>query len=171
MRLFKSSCLLQVSIDKLYMSAANHVFEKKMKPLLLEQRKKGQSHGYKKETFEVAKTMMKYIHCIQSPEWAAATAHKITQELPPGLTCRSPTTLHCLVLYVCIYALNRFLLSTGYEKTQSLRFCLALGDTWLKNPNLEVSICGFSPGEIYSIRLKLCQIYKVFLFFLDIGWF
>uniref|UniRef100_A0A3B4VCT3 Kinetochore associated 1 n=1 Tax=Seriola dumerili TaxID=41447 RepID=A0A3B4VCT3_SERDU len=105
------SKLMKVSLDKLYMSAANHVFEKKMKPLLLEQRKKGHGHGYNKETFKVAKTMMKYIHCIQSLEWAAATAHKITQELPPG-----------------------------YEKTQSLRFCLALGDAWLKDPNLEVCI-------------------------------
>ncbi len=75
-----------MSLDKLYMSAANHVFEKKMKPLLLEQKKK--IHGYNKKTFMVAKTMMKYVQCIQSPEWAAATAHKITQELPPGLTRR-----------------------------------------------------------------------------------
>lgn len=74
----------QVCLDKLYMSAANHVFEKKMKPLILEQRKKGQSHSYNNETLKVAKTMMKYIHCIQNSEWAAATAHKITQELPPG---------------------------------------------------------------------------------------
>lgn len=92
--------LFQVSLDKLYMSAANHVFEKKMKPLLLEQRKKGQGHGYNKETFKVAKSMMKYIHCIQSPEWAAATAHKITQELPPGLTCRLDTAT---TLFVCLY--------------------------------------------------------------------
>lgn len=75
---------IKVSLDKLYMSAANHVFEKKMKPLLLEQRQKGHSHVYNKETFRVAKVMMKYIHCIQSTEWAAATAHRITQELPPG---------------------------------------------------------------------------------------
>lgn len=77
----------QVSLDKLYMSAANHVFEKKMKPVILEQRKKGQGHSYNKETLKVAKTMMKYIQCIQSLEWAAATAHKITQELPPGPSC------------------------------------------------------------------------------------
>uniref|UniRef100_A0A3Q1IHY5 Uncharacterized protein n=1 Tax=Anabas testudineus TaxID=64144 RepID=A0A3Q1IHY5_ANATE len=113
------SKLLKVSLDKLYMSAANHVFEKKLKPLLLEQRKKGQGHGYNKETFTVAKTMMKYIHCIQSPEWAAATAHKITQELP-----------------------------SGHEKTQSLRFCLALADAWLKDPNLEVR-------ETFLSKLKL----------------
>lgn len=105
------SFCFQVSLDKLYMSAANHVFEKKLKPLLLEQRKKGQGHGYNKETFSVAKTMMKYIHCIQSPEWAAATAHKITQELPPGLTSRRDicTTLHCLVcLYICTESIPAF---------------------------------------------------------------
>ncbi|XP_071339118.1 kinetochore-associated protein 1 isoform X1 [Trachinotus anak] len=118
------SKLMKVSLDKLYMSAANHVFEKKMKPLLLEQRKKGQGHGYNKETFKVAKTMMKYIHCIQSSEWAAATAHKITQELPPG-----------------------------YEKAQSLRFCLALGDAWLKDPNLEEA--ARARGETFLSKLKL----------------
>ncbi|XP_044228411.1 kinetochore-associated protein 1 isoform X2 [Thunnus albacares] len=118
------SKLMKVSLDKLYMSAANHVFEKKMKPLLLEQRKKGQGHGYNKETFKVAKTMMKYIQCIQSPEWAAATAHKITQELP-----------------------------AGYEKTQSLRFCLALGDAWLKDPNLEEE--ARARGETFLSKLKL----------------
>uniref|UniRef100_A0A7N8Y9L5 Kinetochore associated 1 n=1 Tax=Mastacembelus armatus TaxID=205130 RepID=A0A7N8Y9L5_9TELE len=100
--------LMKMSLDKLYMSAANHVFEKKMKPLILDQRKKGQSHVGNNEIFKMAMTMMKYIQCIQSPEWAAATAHKITQELPPG-----------------------------HEKTQSLRFCLALADAWLRDPNLE----------------------------------
>lgn len=100
-----------MSLDKLYMSAANHVFERKMKPLLLEQRKKGQGHhGYNKETFKVAKTMMKYIHCIQSPEWAAATAHKITQELPPGLSCRLDTECTvclrtCTELFPVLYRL------------------------------------------------------------------
>ncbi|KAM3610515.1 uncharacterized protein V6R79_005093 [Siganus canaliculatus] len=118
------SKLMKVSLDKLHMSAANHVFEKKLKPLLLEQRNKGQGHGYNKETFKVAKTMMKYIHCIQSPEWAAATAHKITQELP-----------------------------SGYEKTQSLRFCLALGDAWLKDPNLEEA--ARARGETFLSKLKL----------------
>ncbi|KAM9858247.1 kinetochore-associated protein 1 [Aulostomus maculatus] len=118
------SKLMKVSLDKLYMSAANHVFERKLKPLLLEQKKRGQGHSYNKETFKVAKTMMKYIHCIQSPEWAAATAHKITQELP-----------------------------AGYEKTQSLRFCLALGDAWLKDPNLEEA--ARARGETFLSKLKL----------------
>ncbi|XP_026043472.1 kinetochore-associated protein 1 isoform X1 [Astatotilapia calliptera] len=118
------SKLMKVSLDKLYMSAANHVFEKKMKPLILEQRKMGQGHCQNKETFKVAKTMMTYIKCIQSPEWAAATAHKITQELPPG-----------------------------YEKTQSLRFCLALGDTWLKDPHLDE--VARARGDTFLSKLKL----------------
>lgn len=91
--------LFQVSLDKLYMSAANHVFEKKMKPLILEQRKRGQDQG-NSEVFKVAKTMMKYIQCIQRPEWAAATAHKITQEIPPGLSCTLETTRLC-VAHAC----------------------------------------------------------------------
>ncbi|XP_074526957.1 kinetochore-associated protein 1 [Halichoeres trimaculatus] len=118
------SKLMQVSLDKLYMSAANHVFEKKMKPLLLEQRKKGHGHGHVKETFKVAKTMMRYIQCIQSPEWAAATAHKITRELP-----------------------------AGQEKTLSLKFCLALGESWLKDPNLDEA--ARARGETFLSKLKL----------------
>uniref|UniRef100_A0A3Q3BL23 Kinetochore associated 1 n=1 Tax=Kryptolebias marmoratus TaxID=37003 RepID=A0A3Q3BL23_KRYMA len=101
------SKLMKVSLDKLYMSAANHVFEKKMKPHILEQRKRGQDHGGS-ELLKVAKTMMKYIKCIQSPEWAAATAHKITQEIPPG-----------------------------FEKTTALALCLSLGEAWLKDSNQE----------------------------------
>lgn len=129
---------VQVSLDKLYMSAANHVFEKKMKPLLLEQRKKGHGHFYNKETLKVAKTMMTYIHCIQSAEWAAATAHRITQELPPGQIVPSYSSA---IPILCLCARTEvFLCPAGYEKTQSLRFCLALGDAWLKDPNLEVSV-------------------------------
>ncbi|XP_037536314.1 kinetochore-associated protein 1 [Nematolebias whitei] len=101
------SKLMKVSLDKLYMSAANHMFEKKMKPLILEQRKRGEDQG-NSEIYKVAKTMMKYIQCIQSPEWAAATAHKITQEIPPG-----------------------------FEKMTALKLCLSLGEAWLKDPNQE----------------------------------
>ncbi|XP_033947948.1 kinetochore-associated protein 1 [Pseudochaenichthys georgianus] len=118
------SKLMKVSLDKLYMAAVNYVFEKKMKPLVLEQRKKAQDHRYNKETFKVAKTMMKYIQCIQNQELATATAHQIAQELP-----------------------------AGYEKTQSLRFCLALGDAWLKDPNLDGA--ARAKGEIFLSKLKL----------------
>ncbi|XP_075882024.1 kinetochore-associated protein 1 [Nelusetta ayraudi] len=116
--------LMKVSLDKLYMSSAVHIFKNKMKPLLLEQRKKGQGHVYSKEMFKVAKTMMKYIHCIQNTEFAAATAHNITQELPPG-----------------------------YEKTQSLKFCLALAEARLREPNLEET--SRARAETYLSKLKL----------------
>uniref|UniRef100_A0A8C7D1B4 Kinetochore associated 1 n=1 Tax=Oncorhynchus kisutch TaxID=8019 RepID=A0A8C7D1B4_ONCKI len=118
------SKLMKVNVDKLYMSAVNHVFEKSMKPLLLEQHKRRQKHTSSKETFKVAKTIMGYIHCIQNPEWAAATAHKIAQELPPGT-----------------------------EKTQSLKFCLALGDAWLKDPKLEEA--ARTRVETFLSKLKL----------------
>uniref|UniRef100_A0A4W5NLQ1 Kinetochore associated 1 n=1 Tax=Hucho hucho TaxID=62062 RepID=A0A4W5NLQ1_9TELE len=118
------SKLMKVSVDKLYMSAVNHVFERSMKPLLLEQHKRRPKHTSSKETFKVAKTIMGYIHCIQNPEWAAATAHKIAQELPPGT-----------------------------EKTQSLKFCLALGDAWLKDPKLEEA--ARTRVETFLSKLKL----------------
>ena len=76
----------QVSLDKLYMLVVNHVFEKSLKPLLLEQSGRGLRNGHNRRSFQLAKTIMDYIGCIQNPEWAAATAHKITQELPPGQT-------------------------------------------------------------------------------------
>ncbi|KAL0979386.1 hypothetical protein UPYG_G00184390 [Umbra pygmaea] len=105
------SKLMKVSIDKLYMSAVNRVFEISLKPLLLEQHKRGQKHPSVSEIFKVAKTMMGYIRSIQNPEWAAATAHKFAQELPPGTV-----------------------------KTETLKFCIALGDAWRKDPKLEESM-------------------------------
>uniref|UniRef100_A0A3P9A5V4 Kinetochore associated 1 n=1 Tax=Esox lucius TaxID=8010 RepID=A0A3P9A5V4_ESOLU len=102
------SKLMKMSLDKLYMSAVNHLFERRLKPILLEQHKRGQKHPSVTEVFKVAKTITGYIRSIQNPEWAAATAHKIAQELPPGTV-----------------------------KTQTLNFCLALGESWLKDPKLE----------------------------------
>nr|XP_057927381.1 kinetochore-associated protein 1 [Doryrhamphus excisus] len=118
------SKLMKVSLDKLYMLAANHMFDTKLKPVVLEKRKRVGAQGFNKETFEVAKTMMTYIHNIQNPEWAAATAHKITQELPPG-----------------------------YEKAQSLKFCMALGDAWVKDPNLDEE--SRTRGGAFLSKLKL----------------
>uniref|UniRef100_A0A6Q2ZN00 Kinetochore associated 1 n=1 Tax=Esox lucius TaxID=8010 RepID=A0A6Q2ZN00_ESOLU len=104
------SKLMKMSLDKLYMSAVNHLFERRLKPILLEQHKRGQKHPSVTEVFKVAKTITGYIRSIQNPEWAAATAHKIAQELPPGTV-----------------------------KTQTLNFCLALGESWLKDPKLETT--------------------------------
>ncbi|XP_077570694.1 kinetochore-associated protein 1 [Stigmatopora nigra] len=95
------SKLMKVSLDKLYMLITNHIFYAKLKPLVLEQR-----HG--KAIEKVALSVMSFVRHIQNREWAAATAHKLTQELPPG-----------------------------YEKTQSLCFCLTMGKLWLDDPDLD----------------------------------
>ncbi|XP_061116053.1 kinetochore-associated protein 1 [Conger conger] len=118
------SKLMKVSLDKLYMTAVYHVFEKSLKPLLLEQAKRAQGHAPSREAARTAKTIMDYVLCIKNPEWAAASAHKIAQELPAGV-----------------------------EKTRSLKFCLALGDKWLKFPNLEEESRG--KAEIFMEKLKL----------------
>ncbi|XP_077416372.1 LOW QUALITY PROTEIN: kinetochore-associated protein 1 [Vanacampus margaritifer] len=118
------SKLMKVSLDKLYMLAVNHMFDTKMKPLVLEQRKRAQVPGKKKDIQKVAMTVMTYIRCIKNLEWAAATAHKITQELPPG-----------------------------YEKTQSIRFCLAIGKSWLADPNLDDATR--TRGEAFQSKLQM----------------
>ncbi|KAG7480993.1 hypothetical protein MATL_G00062040 [Megalops atlanticus] len=118
------SKLMKVSLDKLYMSAVYHVFDKSLKPQLLEQAKRGHCHAPSKEVARMAKTIMDYVLCIKNPEWAAATAHKIAQEIPPGI-----------------------------EKTRSLMFCLALGDKWLKLPNLEEE--ARAKAEVFMEKLKL----------------
>uniref|UniRef100_A0A8C9RYA8 Kinetochore associated 1 n=1 Tax=Scleropages formosus TaxID=113540 RepID=A0A8C9RYA8_SCLFO len=116
------SKLMKVSLDKLYMSAVNHMFERSLKPLLLEQMRQGSCSTTSKKTARIAHTIMDYVLCIKNPEWAAATAHRIAQELPPGI-----------------------------EKTKSLKFCLALGEKWLKVPDLETR----SKGEIFMEKLKV----------------
>ncbi|KAJ8286256.1 hypothetical protein GJAV_G00036350 [Gymnothorax javanicus] len=116
--------LMKVSLDKLYVAVVCHVFEKNLKPLLLEQSKRTASPASSKEATRTAKAIMDFVLCIKNPEWAAATAHKIAQEFPPGV-----------------------------EKTKSLKFCLALGDKWLKFPNLEVE--SRSKAENFMEKLKL----------------
>uniref|UniRef100_A0A3B3RBR1 Kinetochore associated 1 n=1 Tax=Paramormyrops kingsleyae TaxID=1676925 RepID=A0A3B3RBR1_9TELE len=101
--------LMKVNVDKLYMAAVNHMFEKKLKPQLLEQAKKNASLAAGKEAARTARTIMDYILCIRNPEWAAATIHRVSQELPPGQA----------------------------KSAASLKFCLALGEKWLQVPEGE----------------------------------
>ncbi|MBN3296609.1 KNTC1 protein, partial [Amia calva] len=102
------SKLMKVCLDKLYMSAVNHVFEKSLKPRSLQQAKEGKSHAMTKETMKTVETIKAYLLSIKNPEWAAATSHRIAQELP-----------------------------TGIEKTSALKFCLLLAEKWLKITNPE----------------------------------
>lgn len=100
---------IKVSLDKLYMEAAKHVFKKKMQPLLLEQRRKCHTHIYNKEISKVDKVMRNYIHCIQSSELATATAHRITEELPPGKN--DPSDSCCADLTFCVHVASCFCVS------------------------------------------------------------
>ncbi|XP_057687174.1 kinetochore-associated protein 1 [Corythoichthys intestinalis] len=113
------SKLMKVSLDKLYMLAADRIFESKMKPLFLE-RQRG------KDIEKVALSVMNLVRHIQNREWAAATAHKLTQELPPG-----------------------------YEKTQSLWFCLTVGKTWLDDPDLDDGARSRGEAFLSKVRLQL----------------
>ncbi|TFK14050.1 ankyrin repeat domain-containing protein 65 [Platysternon megacephalum] len=98
------SKLMKVSLDTLYMSAARHVFEKKLKAKVFELTKAGCSSVINKETTKTVQTIQSYLLSIVNPEWAVAIAHKIAQELP-----------------------------TGPDQIQALKFCLYLAEKWLTN--------------------------------------
>lgn len=148
---------VKVNLDKLYMEAAKHVF-KKMQPLLLEQRKKCRPHIYDREISKVDKAMRSYIHCIQSSELATATAHRITEELPPGKN--DPLVTHLFLFLLLFFWTELFLCFTGYEKTQMLRFCLALGDSWQKDRNLEVRLCDTEKSRSLPICCSFFVVYS-----------
>ncbi|NWX97118.1 KNTC1 protein, partial [Nothoprocta ornata] len=98
------SKLMKVSLDTLHMSAARHVFEKKLKPKIFEMRNSGYTSVINKETTKTIQTIQSYLLSIINPEWAVAIAHKIAQEFP-----------------------------TGPDQIQALKFCLYLAGKWLKN--------------------------------------
>ncbi|KFP33589.1 Kinetochore-associated protein 1, partial [Colius striatus] len=98
------SKLMKVSLDTLHMSAARHVFEKKLKSKILEMRNTGYTSVVNKETTKTVQTIQSYLLSIINPEWAVAIAHKIAQEFP-----------------------------TGPDQIQALKLCLYLAKKWLKN--------------------------------------
>ncbi|XP_060125558.1 kinetochore-associated protein 1 isoform X2 [Zootoca vivipara] len=101
------SKLLKVSLDTLYTSAANHLFQEQLKPKMLELARSGYLLTSNKEIAKTMQTIQSYLLSIANPEWATALAYKILQELPAG----SP-------------------------KAQTLKFCCSLAETWLKNTNV-----------------------------------
>ncbi|KAL2103881.1 hypothetical protein ACEWY4_000749 [Coilia grayii] len=103
--------LMKTSVDKLYMLVVNHVFEKKLKPMIVERAKRGQCHNQNDETNAVVNAIFEYALCIENLELAAATVHKIAQEL-----------------------------TAGTEKTQFLKFCWKLGHKLLESPSLEEDV-------------------------------
>ncbi|KAF5904768.1 kinetochore-associated protein 1, partial [Clarias magur] len=78
------SKLMKVNLDKLYILTVNHVFKNKLMPLLLDQTKRSQAHGPCRDTSPVIQNIFKHTLCIQNLELAAATMHKIAQDLPAG---------------------------------------------------------------------------------------
>uniref|UniRef100_A0A8C3KWT2 Kinetochore associated 1 n=1 Tax=Calidris pygmaea TaxID=425635 RepID=A0A8C3KWT2_9CHAR len=78
------SKLMKVSLDILHMSAAQHVFVKKLKPKIFEMSNNGYTSVVNKETTKTVQTIQSYLLSIINPEWAVATAHKIAQEFPTG---------------------------------------------------------------------------------------
>ncbi|NXN95932.1 KNTC1 protein, partial [Rhinopomastus cyanomelas] len=103
-KLLLISRVMKVSLDTLHMSAARHVFERKLKPKILEMRNAGYTSVVNKETTKTVQTIQSYLLSIVNPEWAVAIAHKIAQEFP-----------------------------TGPDQIQALQFCLYLSEKWLKS--------------------------------------
>lgn len=66
------------------MSAVQHVFEKKLKPKILEMRSSGSTSIVNKETIKTVQALQSYLLAIVNPEWAVAMAHRIAQEFPIG---------------------------------------------------------------------------------------
>uniref|UniRef100_W5KXF6 Kinetochore associated 1 n=1 Tax=Astyanax mexicanus TaxID=7994 RepID=W5KXF6_ASTMX len=101
------SKLMKVSLDKLYILTVNHVFKHDLMPLLLDQTKRTQGHGPKRDTATVIQNIFKHTVCIQNLELAAATIYKIAQDVP------------------------------STEKTMFLKFSLELVQKLLKSDTLE----------------------------------
>lgn len=143
------------------MAAVNHMFEKKLKPQLLEQAKKSASLAAGKEVARMARTIMDYILCIRNPEWAAATIHRVSQDLPPGQAKSAAISRKLSHGWSTEENhLDVFFLPTGIEKTKSLKFCLALGEKWLQVPELEVSNPEHILGSYISILLLYIMLSK-----------
>ncbi|XP_039218490.1 kinetochore-associated protein 1 isoform X3 [Crotalus tigris] len=99
--------VMKVSLDNLYVSAVNHIFQEQLKPKLLAAASSGQIWPVDKRTEETMQAVQSYLLAITKPEWATALAHQIAQELP-----------------------------TGPTKVQTLTVCLGLAEKWLRNPTV-----------------------------------
>ncbi|KAM9056380.1 LOW QUALITY PROTEIN: kinetochore-associated protein 1 [Megaptera novaeangliae] len=98
------SKLMKFSLDTLYVSTAKHVFEKKLKPKLLQLTQAKSSTLISKEITKITQTIESYLLSIVNPEWAVAIAISLAQDVPEGSF-----------------------------KMSSLKFCLYLAERWLQN--------------------------------------
>ncbi|XP_043096489.1 kinetochore-associated protein 1 isoform X3 [Puntigrus tetrazona] len=117
--------LMKVNPDKLYVLAVNHVFKKSLLPLLTDQSKKIQSLNPSKELSSVTQSIFKYALCIQNLELAAATVHKIAQDLPAGA-----------------------------QKTDFLKFSLELVHKLLQSDSLEENLQARGEALISKLQLQ-----------------
>ncbi|XP_062470113.1 kinetochore-associated protein 1 [Pezoporus occidentalis] len=120
------SKLMKVSLDTLHMSAAQHVFEKKLKPKIYEMRNTGYTSIVSKETAKTLQTIQSYLLSIVNPEWAVAIAHKMAQEFP-----------------------------TGPDHIQALKFCLHLTEKWLKNTTAKLMDDSHEKVEVLQKKLHM----------------
>ncbi|KAJ6656665.1 hypothetical protein lerEdw1_003552 [Lerista edwardsae] len=95
--------LMKISSDMLYMKAALHVFQEVLKPQMAKETREGHMSAISKDMAKTMRTLQSYLCSVAEPEWAAALAHKIAQEIP-----------------------------TGPIKVQGLKFCLSLAEEWAK---------------------------------------
>ncbi|XP_073696057.1 kinetochore-associated protein 1 [Garra rufa] len=117
--------LMKVNPDKLYVLAVNHVFKKTLLPLLTDQSKKIQNVTPSKELSSVTQSICKHALCIQNLELAAATVHKITQDLPAGA-----------------------------QKTDFLKFSLELVHKLLQSETLEENLQSRGEALISKLQLQ-----------------
>nr|XP_060641999.1 kinetochore-associated protein 1 isoform X2 [Anolis sagrei ordinatus] len=83
-RLLLMSKLMKVSLNTLYMLAANHLFQQKLKPKILDATRSDCWIVVDKETAKMMQTITSYLHFITNPKWATGIAYKMAEELPPG---------------------------------------------------------------------------------------
>ncbi|XP_051529247.1 kinetochore-associated protein 1 [Myxocyprinus asiaticus] len=117
--------LLKVNLDKLYVLAVNHVFKKSLLPLLMDQSKQIQHVDQSREMSSVTESIFKHALCIQNLELAAATVHKIAQDIPAGA-----------------------------EKTVFLKFSLELVHKLLKSDSLQESLQTRGEALISKLQLQ-----------------
>lgn len=115
----------QVNLDKLYILTVNYVFKNKLMPLLLDQTKCSPAYGSSRDTNTVIQNIFKHAHCIQNPELAAATIHKISQELPAGQSSRGGVDLVYL-----FFSLKSFIRTSLHLHINMILNCIYCVSVW-----------------------------------------
>ncbi|XP_048370143.1 kinetochore-associated protein 1 [Sphaerodactylus townsendi] len=100
-KIFLISKIMKVSLDTLQMCAANHVFQERLKPKMLEWTKSGSLLVADKETVEIISTIQSYLLRVTNPEWSSSVAHKMSQELQSG-------PIKVMALKLCVYLVEKW---------------------------------------------------------------